>query len=619
MIRRLLPALLLFALTVAPVAPARDKTETWLQISTPHFLVLTNGNEKDGRKVAVQLERMRMVFHTMLPSLKGDSGAPIIVLAIKDEKDFRALEPQAYLAKGSLRIGGLFLRAADKNYVLLRLNPEGDHPYSIVYHEYTHLLLSGAAEWIPLWLNEGLAEFYQNTDIHEKEADLGQPSAEDISWLRQTQLIPLSTLFAVDDKSPYYHEENKGSIFYSESWALVHFLKSNDARNKTHLVGDYADLLVKHVDPVTAAGQAFGDLKKLEAALNRYVQSLAFTYFKLPITTEVDESTFKVKTLAPAQSDAQRADFLAYNQRTDDAQALLAQVLKEDPNNVLAHETKGFMEFRQGHLAEAKKWYEQAVQLDSQSYLAHYYYAAITMNEGTIDAQVETSLRTAIKLNADFAPAYDRMAVLLAMGHKNLDEARLMGVTAVSLDPSNVAFRINVANVFMQMQQPQNAINVLRAAAKVAKSQQDSQMVDNALMHAQEYAEAQGHFEKMKDQMNARVTTRQSEAEGAPDAPRLARSKPFVAVSGPHKFVTGVLKGVRCDAPVLALNVVSAGKTLALLADNYYKLEFTALNFQPSGDLNPCKDLENRPAKVEYMEPADKAETPMLVSIELHK
>ena len=188
---------------------------------------------------------------------------------LRDAKDFRALEPEAYLAKGSLKLAGLFLRAADKNYVLMRLDAEGEHPYSIVYHEYTHLLLSKSAEFMPLWLNEGLAEFYQNTDIHEKEALLGEPSGDDILWLRQNRLLPLATLFTVDYNSPYYHEENKGSIFYAESWALTHYLEMKEFAEKTHHVPDYLDLVSKQVDPVTAASRAFGDLNQLQKELER--------------------------------------------------------------------------------------------------------------------------------------------------------------------------------------------------------------------------------------------------------------------------------------------------------------------------------------------------------------
>jgi hypothetical protein len=209
--------LFLLAIVISPLlAPARDKPESWVEVRSAHFSVVSNSNEKQARRVADQFERMRSVFHKLFPKIPIDTLGSITVLAIKDEKDFRSLEPAVYLAKGQLKLGGLFLRGADKNYVLLRLDAEGEHPHAVVYHEYTHLLLS-RAEWMPLWLNEGLAEFYQNTDIREKEVALGQPSPENLLLLRQNRLLPLATLFTIDHTSPYYHEENKGSIFYAES------------------------------------------------------------------------------------------------------------------------------------------------------------------------------------------------------------------------------------------------------------------------------------------------------------------------------------------------------------------------------------------------------------------
>ncbi len=610
---------LLLPMLAAALALARDKPENWTEVRSPHFTVVTNSNEKQGRRVADQFERMRSVFHVAFPKLQIDPGSPIIVLAIKDEKDFKALEPEAYLAKGSLKLGGLFLRAPDKNYVLMRLDAEGEHPYAVVYHEYTHLLMSKAAEWMPLWMNEGLAEFYQNTDIHEKDVSLGEPSAENILLLRQNRLLPLATLFTVDEKSPYYHEENKGSIFYAESWALVHYIHIKDHQDKTTRLSQYAELLAQKVDPVTAATRAFGDLKQLQSALEGYIRQGSFSYFKMTTTTEVDDSTFKVQAPTPVQADAVRADFLAYNERTADAQALLNHVLQEDPNNVSAQETMGFLEFRQGHLEEARKRYAQAVQLDSQSSLAHYYFAAISMSgplAAADEARVESSLRSAIKLNPSFAPTYDRLAAFLGMRRRNLDEARLMGVTAVSLDPANVGYRINVANVLLAMGQGQNAVNVLGYAAKLAKSPQELQAVDNLLMSAQQYAAAQA---EQSGRMNeeAKATPAQGAAAEI-DVPHLIHRKEFVP-SGPHRFIVGILKAVHCDAPNLDLTVSSGTKTIALHADNYYKIQFTALNFQPSGDLKPCSDLENRPAKVEYVESADQTDAPHLISIELHK
>jgi Tfp pilus assembly protein PilF len=618
--------LLLILVLCTSLLPARDKVENWIEVRSPHFIVATNSDEKQARRLADQFERMRSVFHVLFPKLNIDPSSPVIVLAVKNEKDFRALEPETYLAKGQLKLGGLFLRAADKNYVLLRLDAEGEHPYAVVYHEYMHLLLSKDAEFLPLWLNEGLAEFYQTIDIKDKDALLGLPSAEDIYFLRTQRLLALPTLFAVDHNSPYYHEENKGSIFYAESWALTHYLLQKDDRENTQHVKDYIGQLAKKADPISAANAAFGDLKQLEKALNSYIQQTAFPYIKTPNKTEVDDSAFKMESLTPPQTDALRADFLAYNKRSKDAKALLDQVLQEDPKNTSAYETMGFLEAEQGHFEEAKKWYARAVQLDSQSYLAHYYYAAISLREAmgeSAEPQIEASLRKAIQLNPSFAPAFDSLAMCLSGQRSNLDEAHMMGLTAISLDPGNVGYRINVANILLRMERGQNAVEVLRYAAKLAKTPQESQWVDNMLMHAQEYAEEQKQMAEQKKRMDeegadsrvARVA--QNVSSSAPEAPRLMHRE-FVP-AGPHRFFTGQLQDVHCESSNMDLSVKSPGKTIPLHSDNYFRLQFSALGFTPSAELKPCTDLEGRPAKVEYVESADKSAPARLISIELHK
>ncbi|HET9307707.1 MAG TPA: tetratricopeptide repeat protein [Candidatus Sulfotelmatobacter sp.] len=611
--------MLFLPLVLSAAVSARDKVENWSEVRSPHFVVATNSSEKQARRIADQFERMRSVFHVMFPKLQIDPDAPIIVIAIKDEKEFRGLEPEAYLAKGQLKLGGLFLRAADKNYVLMRVDAEGEHPYSVIYHEYTHLLLAKAAEWMPLWLNEGFAEFYQNTDIHDKDVAFGQPSAGNIELLRQRRLLPLPTLFAVDSKSPYYHEEDKGSIFYAESWALMHYIQIEDFREKTNRLAAYVDLLAKKVDPLTAASTAFGDLKRLQDSLFAYIQQVRFSSFGRKTATEVDESAFQARPLTTPQANALCADFLAYNQRTKDARALLDGVLQADPNNVSAHETMGFLEFRQGHIDEAKKWYAGAVQLDSQSYLAHYYFAVMSMQSSlgaSEQSQVENSLRQAIKLNPSFAPGFDRLAVLLGSHLPNLDEAHTMGLTAVSLDPGNVGYRINVANVLMAMQRGQSAVEVLRVAEKLAKTPEESQFVENALMHAQEYAARQEQMAQQKQRMAEEAVNEPPSPSGG-DIPRLVH-RAFVP-NGPHRFVTGVLQDVHCDSSIMDLSVKAGAKTTAFHSDNYYRIQFSTLGFHPNGALQPCHDLEGRPAKIEYVESANKGDAARLVSIELHK
>jgi tetratricopeptide (TPR) repeat protein len=612
---------LLVALFLPVLASGRDKAESWVEVRSPHFSVITNSNEKQARRVADQFERMRSVFHTLFNKIQIDNLGCITVLAIKDEKDFSALEPAAYLAKGQLKLAGVFLRGADKNYVLMRLDAEGEHPYAIVYHEYTHLLLSKAG-FIPLWLDEGLAEFYQNTDIREKEVEMGHPSPEKLYLLRNNRLLPLPMLFTIDHTSPYYHEENKGSIFYGESWALTHYLELKDYRDKTQRLADYAQLLSQDVDPVTAATRAFGDLKQLQSTLEGYIRQGSFQYLKMAGTTDVDAAAFHAEALSTAQADAVRADFLAYNDRSADARTILERILKEDPNNVLAHETMGFLEFREGHIDEARNWYAQAVTLASQSYLAHYYFAAISMN-GSMDRsladKVESSLRASIKLNPDFAPSYDRLGAFLATRNGNLDEARMMALHAVQLEPGSLNYRLSTANILLEMERGKDAVTVIRNAMHLASTPQETAMAENFLLHAEEYARAQEQRPRFGDQMKAAtsaggVTSAIVEADVAPDPATHDEPLP----NGPHHFVTGLVKNVRCSTPAIDLNVIAAGTTLGLHSGNYFKIDYSTLGITLKGNLDPCSDLEGRPVKVEYVDLGGKGPA-AVVAIEIHK
>lgn len=624
---------LLLTIFAAAVVSARDKPENWLEVRSPHFTVLSNSSEKQARHIADQFERMRVVFHTVFPQAHVDPGTPIIVLAVKDKKDFQALEPESYLAKGQIELAGLFLRAPDKNYVLLRLDAQGEHPYATVYHEYTHLLSSRAEGWLPLWLDEGLAEFYQNTEIRDKEVLLGEPSPENILLLRQERLLPLATLFTVDRNSPYYHEENKGSIFYAESWALTHYLRIRDAKDNTHRLTDYAELVSQKTDPVTAGTRAFGDLRQLQVMLDKYVAQGIFYQFKAAMSTEVDDTAFKVQALTPTQADAARADFLAYDQREKDARPLLEHVLHDDPANVSAHETMGYMELRQGHSAEALKWYGQAVKLDSQNFMANYYYAAVAMNGGPLNSesqsQVESSLRAAIKLNPSFAPAYDGLAAFFGMQRQNLEEAHMLALHAVQLDPGNLRYRMNTASILMQMQRGTDAIAVLQHATSLAKTPEETASLQNLMEAAQQYQASRQQVEQGRQAAEGiQSTYPQAESLSEPGSSTPNQSGPDLPTvqplkeepHGPRRGVQGTIKDVQCSSPaIMKVKVVGDGKTLSLHSNNYFKIQFTAANYTPAGELHPCTDLEGMKAHVEFFEATSKSAEGQIFSIELSK
>jgi predicted Zn-dependent protease len=330
-----------------------------------------------------------------------------------------------------------------------------------------------------------------------------------------------------------------------------------------------------------------------------------------------------IQAVTETQADALRADFLAYNERVADARPLLDRVLQEDPKNVLAHETMGFLEFHAGHLEEARKWYEQAVKLDSQSYLAHYYFAAISMHAGVDpgdDAQVESSLRAAIRLNPSFAPAFDRLAAFEGMQHQNLEEAHMMALTATQLDPGNAMYRVTGANVLMEMERAGDAEAVLRDALRVAKSAEETATIQNFLTHVEEYAAARDEEEERSRRVEEELRAdAQANAEFAGEDNAGAGAHGAEPPKGPHRFMVGKLQNVHCHDPRIDLRVASNGKTLALHSGNLYKIVFTAIGFTPKGGISPCKDLEGVSAKVEYVESAAKPATGYVVAIEVHK
>jgi Tfp pilus assembly protein PilF len=609
---RYLAVLLLFLALTASASPP-----TWVEVQSPNFTLITDAGDKQGRHVLDQFERMRWIFQTLFPHASVDPASPITVIAVKNKKDFATLEPEAYLAKGQISLAGLFLNTQDKNYILLRLDAEGEqHPFAIIYHEYTHFQLRKESDWLPLWLNEGLAEFFQNTDIHDKEVQLGEPSFDDLLYLRQNRIIPLPTLFKVDATSPYYHEEQKGSIFYSESWALTHFLEITDRQNNTHRLSDYASRMSRHEDAVTAAQESFGDLHLLQKALESYIAQSGFKFFRMSsAAAPIDEASFKVTALTPPQADAIRADFLAYDRRTNDARALLATVLQQDPDNVLAHETMGYLEFAAGNLEAARKWYEQAVKLDSQSYLAHYYYAAMSFNsDAPDDAQIETSLHTAIKLNPQFAPPYDLLAMFYGMHNEKLSQAHILNTQAISLDPGEIRYRLNAANILLKEVKPDDALRVLKEAVSAAKTPEEVAQVQNRIKEI----EQDQAVRDQADHQPAAPTNIQTivTAKDISTPPKHPTEEPH----GPKHLAKGVIHNVECSGSTeIELKVEGSGPPVSLYTNNYLTINFTAANFTPTGEIHPCKDLEGMKARVQYTATSDKSVDGQILAIELSK
>jgi len=620
-----------FLLVVAATACARaESAPHWVEVRSEHFTVLTDSSEKQGRHIAGQFERMRDMFRQLLPNAPSDAGSPIVVLALKDRKGFQSLEPTDYLAKGQLDLAGYFITNPEKSYILVRLDAQGEHPFAVVYHEYTHFELR-KAEWMPLWMNEGLAEFYQNTDIEDKDVRLGQPSEYDIRYLRENKLLPLTTLIQVDHSSPYYHEEQKGSAFYAESWALTHYIEITDKTKGTHRLQDYAKYLIQGEDSVAAAQHAFGDLNQLEKALNSYIQQGSFSLFVMKASFTVDESSFKSDPISLDDANVIRAGVLVANNRFVEAQALLDSVLHDDPNNTMAHESMGFLCLQQHDDSGARKWFGEAVKLNSQNYLVYYYYAVLSLRsrETGMDDSIESSLRTAIKLGPSFAPSYDALAHFYTIHNTKLDEAYILCLQAIQRDPQELNYRYTSAQVRIQQQQYASAVSIFQNALKIVHDPRQIDILKARIADMERFeaqVESQKGAQAAPGQPSEQISTSTDSVTVESNGNRLVvrpreADYPDVPPTGARRSAQGVLRNVHCFAPKgITLAVEQRGKSVSLYSNDLYKINLTTIGYVTSDEINACTSFEGRNATVKYAEVnGDQRVAGQIVAIELSK
>jgi hypothetical protein len=225
--RPVLPGAIVTLLLAAVVHAA--PSGKWVEARSPNFIVVSNAGEGQARKTAVQFEQIRSLFRESLSYVKNSPSPLITIMAVKDENSLRELLPEYWAEKGHAHPAGIFVDGPyDQFQVAVNLSAQGENPFETVYHEYYHSVTVPYFPDLPTWVAEGMADFFGNSQIGDKTAVLGMPNAALIEELRNSSLIPLPVLFKVDHKSPYYNEQKKVSVFYAESWALIHYLMIGD-------------------------------------------------------------------------------------------------------------------------------------------------------------------------------------------------------------------------------------------------------------------------------------------------------------------------------------------------------------------------------------------------------
>src|SRR3981081_907995 len=193
-----LAALSAFMLALVPSASCFADQKSLTEVRSPNFRVLTDGNDRQSRRIAREFEEMRAVFAIGFPNLRLSTGAPLLIFAMQDEKSMKALAPALWTDK-KLKVSGFFQHGWEKQFATVRLDQDLPGAFQVVYHEYVHSLLHTNFRWLPTWLDEGLAEFYGGTRFEGNNIYIGAPVLR-VRALQKGTLIPLEKLLT---SNPY--------------------------------------------------------------------------------------------------------------------------------------------------------------------------------------------------------------------------------------------------------------------------------------------------------------------------------------------------------------------------------------------------------------------------------
>jgi tetratricopeptide (TPR) repeat protein len=446
---------------------------TWYEVSTDHFRVASGAGEGHGRRVAEQFEQMRAVFRLALPEARVESAQLLTIVAVGDEDGLRELLPEFWEEEGGKRPVGIFVPGPERNYVALRVDGRGESPYRVVYHEYVHHLLRLNFLRLPLWLNEGLAEFYGNTSFSAGKIRVGRASPGHLETLRRSGAPPLEALLSADRSSPLYNSAEKAPSFYAEAWLLTHYLLLGARGANKPTLYEYLRLLDQGVGDLEAARRAFGGLERLKRSLDRYRRQGEFFYLPLPPPQADGREAPRVRPMSPAEVAAVLGGIHLHLGHRAAAASHLEEALELDPGLTDALVDRALLADLEGRPGQAWQLLGRAMQLAPDDPLAPYYRARLALRGApvsSLSAQAEADLLRSRELLPGFAPATSELAFLYAVQGDRPEQALQLARQAVHSEPGSLRYQFVLAQVLSRSGRVKEAealgVRILAAAGE---------------------------------------------------------------------------------------------------------------------------------------------------------
>ncbi len=607
--RLFIPILFFGVLSVVTPGEAKAK-DTWIKVTTKNFTLIGNASEKDIRKVGTKLEQFRETFRLLFRSANLTSATPTNVVVFKSSSSFKNFKPKRSDGKIDTGIAGYFQAGEDVNYIVLSTEGDDKETFGTIFHEYVHFIINanfGKSE-VPQWFNEGLAEYYQTFEIADDiKVKLGLPQSGHLLLLQQSKLMPLETLFGVSNYQLLQTGGHSRSIFYAQSWALVHYLTQagkSDALNK------FLSLIIRGDKPQTAFENAFQTTyEKMEADLRKYVGGSRYNYNQITFKTKlVFDQEMQVSLLDEAESNVFLGDLLYHTDRLDDAEPFLVNALASRPDHGMANTTLGMIKLKQRKFDEARKLLEKAIETGPKNHIAYYQYGYLLSREGRDEfgfvqkfepetaRQIRESLKKAIAINPAFGESYELLAFIALVNNDDLEDALAQLKTALKYHPANGRYSIRIAEILARQLKFDEAQPI---ADKVLAGAEDSELKNRAdfllrqISDQKDFYKRQAADRKRFDEAivaaggSARVLKRIEGVEKPPE-PELFRINALENLRSindvlrkpkeTEQRLIGFIEKIDCKKRPILFTVKNADETFTVSSSDFNSLELNALD-----------------------------------------
>jgi hypothetical protein len=334
------------AIALFVAAPA---SAAWRRVDSPNFIVVGDASARELRATAEKFEAFREVLRRVMPAVTSSSPVPTVVIVFPNDAAFTPFKP-TYQGKPKF-VSGYAVPGTELSYIAMVNGVDGDR---VIFHEYTHMVVANAVARVPVWLNEGLAEFYSTFALMDggKRAAIGRPIDNHLRVLNGSVRVSLVELLKADQASSLYNEDSRVSDFYAESWALTHMLLMGQPPRVNELSA-YLQQVNSGVDEKQAWEQILGT-SRTENDFRRYVTRPTMTFGVIDFPEKVAAVPIAETPLPPAAAAAFQAGLLMHL-NADAAAKLLEPALAKDPGDALATVTMAQIEMARHNSAAAVK------------------------------------------------------------------------------------------------------------------------------------------------------------------------------------------------------------------------------------------------------------------------